>query len=115
MSYIALASSVAPMFINCVANYNIANNSKIDVEYATPNAVKLIAGVTEMERRILEPLMEKFGASIVEELPPRIVFFDPKPRLRRQADEYAFTRRGERDRSLDIPRRQREALLNSVV
>lgn len=77
--YIAFRLSFASVFEAVVANYNLARDSKISVEYAAPNAVEFISVETEEDMAIIKNLMVQYEGEWADELPPPTQFRNPMP------------------------------------
>lgn len=77
--YIAFRLSFASVFEAVVANYNLARDSRIAVEYAAPNAVELISVESEEDLAIIKNLMTQYEGNWADELPPPTQFRNPMP------------------------------------
>lgn len=77
--YIAFRLSFASVFEAVVANYNLARESRIAVEYAAPNAVELISVESEEDLAIIKNLMTQYEGNWADELPPPTQFRNPMP------------------------------------
>lgn len=79
MRFIAFRLSFASQFEAVVANYNLARDSKISVEYASPNAVEFISVENESDMDIIKKLMVEYEGSWSDDLPPPTQFKNPMP------------------------------------
>lgn len=77
--YIAFRLTFAHIFECAIANYNLARESKIVVEYVTGNAVELISAPNEGDLEIIESLMIVHEGQWADELPPPTQFRNPMP------------------------------------
>lgn len=75
--YIAFRLTEARIFELCVANYNLANDSRISVELVVGNAVEFISVETEADMQALERLMVRYEGKWADELPPPTQFRNP--------------------------------------
>lgn len=75
--YIAFRLTDARVFELCVANYNLANDSRISVEYVVGNAVEFYSAETPADLEALERLMVRYEGTWADELPPPTQFRNP--------------------------------------
>lgn len=77
--FIGFRLSFASTFEAVVANYNLARDSKISVEYAAPNAVEFISMEAESDMEVIKKLMTEYEGTWMDDLPPPTQFRNPMP------------------------------------